>query len=197
MAYNATAPATQQLQNFGVMTMSWANDMLTVLAAFQEQGKTTVAPSAGADTLGDAFHCSGFLRLLPGNADIYISHDTWAGLQSMLRIYKTYDMPFASVNASTYGKPIPAQRITFSSYPGTLYSGDDFYMTTAGLAVIETTLGTYNKTLLGLINPLTVMDWMRNMASNRLATSGQEWASFFRQHNSGTYNNQVTTTQAA
>lgn len=103
VGYNATAPASQQLQNLGVMSMSWANDMLTVLAAFKEKANAAArqarraTPQGGVPTSRSDIeapdHCSGFVRLLPGNADLYVGHDTWAGLQSMLRIYKLYDMP--------------------------------------------------------------------------------------------------------
>lgn len=86
---------------------------------------------------------------------------------------------------------IPSRRVVFSSYPGTLYSGDDFYLCSYGLAVMETTIGTYNMSSLALINPGTVMEWQRNMVANRLAQGGSAWASLFAAHNSGTYNNQV------
>ena len=38
--------------------------------------------------------CSALIKLLPGNAELYVSHDTWDVFQSMLRIYKLYDLPF-------------------------------------------------------------------------------------------------------
>lgn len=40
--------------------------------------------------------CSALIKLLPGNAELYTSHDTWDEYQSMLRIYKLYDLPFSS-----------------------------------------------------------------------------------------------------
>lgn len=38
--------------------------------------------------------CSALIKLLPGNAELFVSHDTWDVFQSMLRIYKLYDLPF-------------------------------------------------------------------------------------------------------
>lgn len=43
--------------------------------------------------LGDG-HCSALIKLLPGNTDLFVSHDTWNGYQGMLRIIKKYDFAF-------------------------------------------------------------------------------------------------------
>ena len=50
----------------------------------------------------------------------------------MLRIYKMYDLPFN--NSGSVGEDVvAARRVSFSSYPGTLNSGDDFYVLSSGL----------------------------------------------------------------
>lgn len=46
---------------------------------------------------------------------------TSQGYQSMTRIYKKYDFSY-----NRFGE-LPGKVITFSSYPGTIYSVDDFY----------------------------------------------------------------------
>jgi hypothetical protein len=51
--------------------------------------------------------------------DLFVSQTAWTEYQSALRILKHYDLPFSHVAAS---------RMSFSSYPGTLYSSDDFYV---------------------------------------------------------------------
>jgi hypothetical protein len=105
----------------------------------------------------------------------------------MLRIFKLYNFPYHLRN----GKPVPAASVSFSSYPGTLYSGDDFYLLSSGLVVQETTIGIYNDTVYKLeIKPDTVPEWVRNIVANKLAIGGQEWGDIFTRHNSGTYNNQ-------
>lgn len=38
--------------------------------------------------------CSALVKLLPGNSDLYVSHDTWDTYQSMLRMLKKYDFTF-------------------------------------------------------------------------------------------------------
>jgi len=42
---------------------------------------------------------------------------------------------------------VPGKTLTFSSYPGTITSGDDFYLISSGLATIETTIGNDNISL--------------------------------------------------
>lgn len=38
--------------------------------------------------------CSALVKLLPGNAELFASQDTWNDYHSMLRIYKLYDLKF-------------------------------------------------------------------------------------------------------
>ena len=35
------------------------------------------------------------IKLLPGNADIYVAHTSWAPVTIMMRVFKRYDLPFA------------------------------------------------------------------------------------------------------
>jgi hypothetical protein len=79
--------------------------------------------------------------------------------------------------------------MSFSSYPGCLYSNDDFYSLSSGLLVTETTIGNHNSSLWSYVVPQTVPDWARNMIANRLAVDGASWCETFAQYNSGTYNN--------
>ncbi|KAM4708771.1 putative phospholipase B-like 2 [Discoglossus pictus] len=133
--------------------------------------------------------CSALIKLLPDNKDLLVSHDTWNTYQSMLRIIKKYKLPYRTSNNG--GHLIPGWVQTFSSYPGTIFSGDDFYLITSGLVALETTIGNSNKDLWQYILPKgSVLEWLRNIVANRLATEGEEWANIFTKYNSGTYNNQ-------
>lgn len=38
--------------------------------------------------------CSALIKLLPGNKDLLVSHDTWNTYQSMLRIMKKYNFAY-------------------------------------------------------------------------------------------------------
>eukprot|EP01012_Entosiphon_sulcatum_P022086 TRINITY_DN27001_c0_g1_i1.p1 TRINITY_DN27001_c0_g1~~TRINITY_DN27001_c0_g1_i1.p1 ORF type:complete len:375 (-),score=39.18 TRINITY_DN27001_c0_g1_i1:38-1162(-) len=133
-------------------------------------------------------HCSVLIKVLGENHDILIGHTTWTTFESMLRVYKLYDLPFKVANQSS--ATVPARRMTFSSYPGCLYSNDDFYQTSAGLAIVETTIENNNDSLWQFVTPQTIMDWARNMVANRLARSGADWVKIFPRFNSGTYNNE-------
>ncbi|KAL1466717.1 hypothetical protein MTO96_042535 [Rhipicephalus appendiculatus] len=78
--------------------------------------------------------------------------------------------------------------MTMSSYAGKLVSLDDFYLTSAGLAVTETSIVNNNPDLWLLIDPKAApLTWVRAMVATRLATSGREWVDIFARRNSGTY----------
>lgn len=81
--------------------------------------------------------------------------------------------------------------MSFSSYPGVLFSTDDFYMMhDTNLVMVETTNTVYNPKLFDKVVPESVLTWQRVRLSNSLATDGRSWYTTFREHNSGTYNNQ-------
>ena len=73
--------------------------------------------------------------------------DIFFSPQSMWKVLKKYDF---FVNSDT-GKG-PQYSMSFSSYPGEIQSGDDFYITHAKLVVMETTTGNNNKALWAKVN---------------------------------------------
>jgi hypothetical protein len=102
---------------------------------------------------------------------------------AMTRIFKTYQFDFG--DKLTRGKSI-----SFSSYPATISSSDDFYVTDSGLAVIETSNNIFNTSLYDYVRPTSLLCWQRVMLANRIAKNAPEWSTVFGKHNSGTYNNQ-------
>lgn len=102
----------------------------------------------------------------------------------MTRIHKEYKFNFNN-------PLVKAQQVVFSSYPATLASNDDYYVTSQKLAVIETSIVVFNSSLYKLIKPQNLLCWQRVVLANRLADSAPEWAKIFATYNSGTYNNQV------
>lgn len=145
-------------------------------------------PSAFRRRLIGSGSCSSLIKVLPRNEDIYFAHDTWNSYSSMLRIQKKYSFKLR-LTADGHAV-IPGHTVTFSSYPGLIFSGDDFYLLSSGLAVMETTNSNNNKNLTAKITYRSVMDWTRNIVANRLANYGIEWSKWFKKYNSGTYNNQ-------
>ncbi|XP_074643309.1 putative phospholipase B-like 2 [Tubulanus polymorphus] len=133
--------------------------------------------------------CSALIKLLPGNSDLLVAQDTWNGYESMLRIIKRYHFSYR-LNSDPKSGSVASKMISFSSYPGAVFSGDDFYITDAGLVTQETTNGNNNDKLWSKITPNSVLENFRSMAANRLGNSGKTWVSTFSRYNSGTYNNQ-------
>lgn len=136
--------------------------------------------------------CSALIKILPGNEDLYVAHDTWNSYQSMLRMLKKYDFGFHwTTGKKGSQRLVPGKVLTFSGYPGVVYSGDDFTLSSAGLAITETTIGNSNKDLWPLVKPHgVVLEGFRSMIANRLSKHGKTWAKIFARRNSGTYNNQ-------
>lgn len=88
--------------------------------------------------------CSALIKVLPETSDIYTSHVTWNGYESMIRILKKYSLEVHQT-ADEDSALIPGHSMSFSSYPGLLYSGDDFTVISSGLVSMETTIGNNSK----------------------------------------------------
>ncbi|KFV08741.1 Putative phospholipase B-like 2, partial [Tauraco erythrolophus] len=57
---------------------------------------------------------------------------------------------------------IPGSIQVFSSYPGTIFSGDDFYILSSGLVALETTIGNNNPARWKYLDPRSsVLEWLR------------------------------------
>eukprot|EP00298_Acanthocystis_sp_HF-20_P006656 c16443_g1_i2.p1 GENE.c16443_g1_i2~~c16443_g1_i2.p1 ORF type:complete len:587 (+),score=244.62 c16443_g1_i2:32-1762(+) len=143
-----------------------------------------------ADPFARRTHCSAVVSLTDSNDDLLVSQTTWSSLESMTRIYKMYSFALHETNQSN-SRIVSSSRSAFSSYPGSLYSGDDFYVLSSGLIVQETTIGNSNPDLYTeFVSPSTILEWIRNIVANRLARSAEDWGDIFSVYNSGTYNNQ-------
>lgn len=135
--------------------------------------------------------CSAIIKLLPDNSDLYVGHAAWNFYETMLRIYKKNIFPFRRTGESGPEDIIPGHTVAFSSYPGLLYSWDDFNLISSGLLSTETTMLNNNPALWQYVQPEgQVMEWMRGIMANRIAIDGESWTRQFSLYNSGTYNNQ-------
>ena len=128
-------------------------------------------------------HCSALFKLKNDLSDIYFGHNTWDSYIFGVRIIKEYNLNFN--NRWTRSK-----NIIFTSYPATMSSVDDFYLSSHGLIAIETTNSFYNDSLYSNIFPNSLFTCERAMICNRISNSSKEWAENFAKYNSGTYNNQ-------
>ena len=128
-------------------------------------------------------HCSSFWKVKNDLSDILFGHNSWWNYNMMTRIFKEYNLNFND-------RSINAHNVMFSSYPGSIVSNDDFYLTSKGLIVIETTISNFNTSSFDLITEESLLCWQRVQLSNRMAKNAKEWTEIFSQFNSGTYNNQ-------
>ncbi|KAK6027388.1 lysophospholipase, partial [Ostertagia ostertagi] len=108
-------------------------------------------PETQRSLLAGNGHCSALIKLLPDFSDIYFSHVTWSSYSTMLRMQKKY----------TFATGDPGRSYSFSGYPGTISSNDDFVLTSARLAILETTISNYNERLQRYITPNSVLCWLR------------------------------------
>jgi hypothetical protein len=127
--------------------------------------------------------CSALVKLAADLSDLYMGHSTWDSYTAMLRVYKHYAFNLTELAPA-------AQRASFSSYPGEVFSDDDFYLLDSGLVVLQTTNKVFDDSLFGALTPRSVLSWQRVRAANWLADGGAAWAAALDTHNSGTYNNQ-------
>ncbi|GAB9466525.1 Peptidyl-prolyl cis-trans isomerase [Globisporangium polare] len=155
--------------------------------------------TTAADVITQSFYtflknlkCSALIRILPDFADLVWGHATWDVYSSMNRIYKHYEVPLVTSNSQPLAVRVTSARrkISMSSSPGYLSSVDDWYMTNAGLGVMETTHGVFNSELYALVTPRSVLCWLRSKVANFLGEDGMSWAATFSKYNSGTYNDQ-------
>jgi hypothetical protein len=170
--YNAYSSSSAQLSYTEFLYYTLAFEVGDIQSAINE-----------ANTHSMSMHCSVLIKPSPNNEELYQSHDTWDAYSTMLRVYKHY-----TFNFNTASNLAPS--VSFSSYFGNPYSGDDFYITSANLVVLETTNSVYNMSLYNYVTTHTVPYWIRILVANRMAACGERWSEIFARHNSGTYNNQ-------
>ncbi|KAG2442565.1 hypothetical protein HXX76_002651 [Chlamydomonas incerta] len=134
--------------------------------------------------LGLQGKCSALIKVTGDLTDLLVGHSTHDSFTAMTRIYKHYDFSSMADDAIT------ARRVSFSSYPGELFSDDDFYLLSTGLMVLETTNHIYVGDVYRPLQPHCVLSWQRIRLANWMAGTGEEWVDVFGRFNSGTYNNQ-------
>lgn len=155
----------------------------TTLAAMKDENVLKKAADKLFTSIALSGKCSALVKVAADLSDIYMSHSTWDSYTAMLRVYKHYDFNLKSLSPA-------ANKISFSSYPGELFSDDDFFIMSSGLVVLQTTNKIFNDELFEALTPHSVLSWQRVRAANFLADSGEQWVNILKKGNSGTYNNQ-------
>lgn len=122
--------------------------------------------------------CSSLIKVAPDFSDLWIGHSTWDSYTAMLRIWKHYSFQFQHLN-------LASPRMSFSSYPGEVFSDDDFFLLSSGLVVTQTTNKIFNDNLFDLLSHKTLPSWQRVRTANWLAETGGDWAQILDWENSG------------
>lgn len=140
---------------------------------------------------------SAFVKLVADEGRLYVAHNSAGSYASMLKMLKHYEFAYHST-LNNIVQTVPNRKLSFSSYPATIHSGDDFY-------IISNSKGEQKYVVTGV--PITVFDetlWQysspveqiligpRMQAANRLATDGANWAELLMEFNSGTANKEWT-----
>jgi hypothetical protein len=180
--YNAYASSTTQMTPLQFLLMNMDGDMADLMAAMNDSSVDWNDDMSVIRNYIYNSHCSVLVKVADDFSELYAGHTTWTGYEEMVRIYKTYNLPVSTQHSSDV--------TTFSGYPATLSSIDDYYLLDTGLMVTETTNGVMNNTLYEEVKPHSVLSFIRVIVANKMASNGQEWVELFSKYNSGTYNNQ-------
>ena len=108
-------------------------DFDDLVSALTANNASLPRPEPPNSVLGSG-SCSAIIKVLPDNSDMLVGHNTWTKFTNMMRIYKLYELNYRISNDTN--EIIPGHTQAFSSYPGRLYSGDDFYILSSGLVSV-------------------------------------------------------------
>jgi hypothetical protein len=137
------------------------------------------------DYVRDSSHCSSIVAIAPDFSDMFAAHATWSSYSEMTRVFRTSDMQLSN-------PAIKNRRMSFSSYPATLSSTDDFfYLGDSQIVIMETTNDIFNDSMYDIMTSQGLFSWHRVMLANYLAIDGETWENVFaRGPSSWTYSNQ-------
>ena len=176
---------------YGVKLLNFIADGFDLQEKYKTEAGAGEEVEEGGDVKGRP-SCSVLIKHLPGQAELLVGHNTWHEYKAMAyRILKRYSLPYSVMAGDGQRQRVPGHTLTMSSYPATILSLDDFLSASSGLVTTETSLFIYNSSLLAEVKlDRQVLEPVRVMVANRLATTGKQWTEIFSRYNSGTYNNQ-------
>jgi hypothetical protein len=126
-------------------------------------------------------HCSFLLKLIED--DLLIGHTTWSTYTSMIRVYKIFNFGYTNPAVKNH-------MVAYSTQPGTLESGDDFYILDNNKFVAETSLECYNSDAINFLHWESVPYFLRVNVANLAFDTQENWMRHYFSYRSGTYNNQ-------
>jgi hypothetical protein len=134
-------------------------------------------------------HCSALVKLVTqkdGTYDMLAGHNTWSEYCEMMRTLKLMEWAFEGENQVLGMKP---RTINYSSYPGVLFSGDDFYEIDSKLVILQTTLSTLNKFLYKNVIDINkyIPEFMRIMITNFISETGLDWVNNYKSYHNHLY----------
>lgn len=189
--YQAYSESDTPLSELDLFMLNAGGDMEDLISIASADDQVKLAPvTQSLYTFIKKLKCSALIRILPGFRDLVWGHATWDSYNVMNRIFKHIELPAPSSSSTAAPAANNRRKVSMSSFPGYLTSVDDWYMTDAGLGVMETTNGVFDPSLYALVTPESVLCWLRSSIANLVATDGETWAATFSKYNSGTYNNQ-------
>merc|ERR1719359_1322084 len=127
--------------------------------------------------------CSALVRVTEGYNDLLVGHTTWADYSTMTRMFKYYSLPLP-------GSDTMVTTLVMSSYPGTVTSGDNFFMADSGLTITDTSLEMVNPFGFDGVKDFPfnahIPNFMHVLISLRLARNAADFAEHYEKQNTGT-----------
>ena len=104
----------------------------------------------------------------------------------MIRTLKYFSWDFEGENQIIGMKP---KTINFSSYPGILFSGDDFYLLNSKVGILQTTLSVINKFVYKDLIEIKnyIPEFMRIQIVNFISYSGEDWMNNYKNRKNHMY----------
>lgn len=123
----------------------------------------------------DKQSCSAFVATGSATKDgrVVIGHNLWWDYLMGQRFNVVLDLT-----------PAKGHRIVMDTLPGFIHSGSDFAITSAGLAICETTISNFKG-----FDPAGLPEFMRMRKATQYAKSIEEWTGIMRKGNNGGYAN--------
>ena len=180
--YNKEIEKEKKLEGMELYLINSFGDLFEINQTFYPPNLNNMTLEEIQNYLLITNHCTSLYKVKSDLSDIFLGHNSWYYYTMMTRIFKEYNLNFNHPS-------IKCKTVYFTSYPGSIVSNDDFYVTSNDLSIIETTNSNMNVSIYKEISYNSLLNWQRVQIANRLSTNAKEWTEHFSYNQSGTYNN--------